>query len=227
MMKPIILVSGEEGIAPFMGSPHFVLSVKYPDALAAAGALPLSPQDFSLAAEYAEFAEALILAEGPGIHRGRYGKYYRSYKEMMELCPTRDDFEFALFRAFAALKKPVLGLGRGMEIINVALGGTVDDNKPDAEPDTEKDRQVRVSDDTRAGRAIGTLPPARGKPLRRIERLAPALRIWAESGDGLLVEGVEHTALPLFGVNWRGEWEDALLGKLVPWFAGLGRKTGW
>jgi putative glutamine amidotransferase len=225
MKRGIVLISGEEGIAPFQGSPHFVLSRKYPDAFAAAGALPLGPLDFRLTAEYAELAEGLVLTEGPGIHRGRYGKYYSSRQEMANLCPTRDDFEFALFRAFVNLKKPVLGFGRGMEIINVALGGTL---LEDPAPDTGEDRRIRISGDTRAGRAIGTLPPVRGSPARRIERLAPALRIWAESGEeSPLVEGIEHTGLPLFGVNWRGEWESSLLGKLIPWFTGLWGKKEW
>ncbi|MDR3193551.1 MAG: gamma-glutamyl-gamma-aminobutyrate hydrolase family protein [Treponema sp.] len=224
-MKPLILITGEEGISPSLGSPHFVLSAKYPRAFAAAGTLPLSPQDFKLSAEYAELAEGLVLTEGPGIHRGRYGKYYRSREEMAKLCPSRDDFEFALFRAFVNLKKPVLGFGRGMEIINVALGGTLTD---DAEPDAGEERRIRIPEDTRAGKAVGTLPPARGNPARRIERLAPALRIWAESGEGVpVIEGIEHTELPLFGVNWRGEWEDVLLGKLVPWFACRREKAKW
>jgi putative glutamine amidotransferase len=222
-MKPIVLISGEEGIAPFLGSPHFVLSRKYPDAFAAAGALPLSPLDFRLVAEYAELAEGLVLTEGPGIHRGRYGKYYRSRQEMANLCPSRDDFEFALFHAFVSLKKPVLGFGRGMEIINVALGGTLFD---DPEPDAGEDRPIRMPKDTRAGKAIGTLPPVRGNSTRRIESLAPALRIWVESGGkDRLIEGIEHTGLPLFGVSWRREWESILLEKLIPWFTGLWRKT--
>ncbi|MDR0638756.1 MAG: gamma-glutamyl-gamma-aminobutyrate hydrolase family protein, partial [Spirochaetaceae bacterium] len=94
--KPPIAVTGEEVVEPLSGSQVFVLSRRYGSAVARAGGLPLMPGDVRLAGDYAEITGALILTEGPAVHRGRYGKYYRSCEEMRELSITRDAFEVSL-----------------------------------------------------------------------------------------------------------------------------------
>jgi hypothetical protein len=129
--KPRIAITGEEVVEPMGGSPVFVLSRRYGAAVARAGGLPLMPGDVRLAGDYAEIADGLILTHGPAIHRGRYGKYYLSFEEMRGLSISRDGFEFSLFREFHRRNKPVLGIGRGMDIINIALGGIPGEAAPE------------------------------------------------------------------------------------------------
>jgi putative glutamine amidotransferase len=209
IVGPVVLISGEEGVDPLAGVPHFVLSRKYSDAVAAGGGLSLMPQHIGCTEDYVRLADALILTEGPPIHRGRYGKYYTDFAGLMAVSPTRDDFEFTLFRAFLKAGKPVLGIGRGLTIINAALGGTLLDL-----PKDEAAQGNTVLNDTRLGKVLRELPPAAESGGPVIEKLAPDLRVWAKAANKI-IEGIEHATLPVFGVRWHGEWEDRILGDLV------------
>ncbi|MDR2665159.1 MAG: gamma-glutamyl-gamma-aminobutyrate hydrolase family protein, partial [Oscillospiraceae bacterium] len=105
------------------GTGHFVASKKYARALRGRGLTALTPLDASLGAEYAARAGGLVIADGPPIHKGRYGGIYETFEQMSALQLTRDELEFALLDAFLAIGKPVLGIGRGAALINAALGG--------------------------------------------------------------------------------------------------------
>ncbi|MDR1903609.1 MAG: gamma-glutamyl-gamma-aminobutyrate hydrolase family protein [Treponema sp.] len=210
-MKARIAISGEECVEPLGGAQVFLLSRKYASAVTKGGALPLMPADVRLADEYGDLLDALILTEGPPIHRGRYGKYYTSFEEMMKLSITRDDFEFFLFHAFSKRGKPILGIGRGMDIINVALGGTLKEDKRE-----ENLVSVSVSAGTELGSFFSALPDVRGKAITT-ETLSPVLRPWAQ-GSGGEIEGFEQPGAQVFGILWHGEWEKLILDDLVPWF---------
>ncbi|MDR1589301.1 MAG: gamma-glutamyl-gamma-aminobutyrate hydrolase family protein [Oscillospiraceae bacterium] len=118
----LVLITAEEGVDA-QGTGHFVASKRYSQALAGRGLTPLTPLNAALADDYAAFADGLILADGPPIHRGRYGGIYTDYEQLLALQTTRDELEFALLGAFLALGKPAFGIGRGADVINAALGG--------------------------------------------------------------------------------------------------------
>jgi gamma-glutamyl-gamma-aminobutyrate hydrolase PuuD len=133
-MKPRIAITGEECVEPSRGLQLFVLSRQYAAAVSRSGGLPFMPADVRLAEEYGDIADALILTAGPPVHRSRHGGYYRSSEEMAGVSITRDEFEFSLFYAVSRRNKPVLGIGRGMDIINIALGGGPERLAPDLRP---------------------------------------------------------------------------------------------
>ena len=72
---------------------------------------------------YADAFDGFLFTGGGDIDPGRYGK------EVHPLCGAwnkrRDDFELALLEALIARKKPVFGICRGIQVMNVALGGTL------------------------------------------------------------------------------------------------------
>jgi putative glutamine amidotransferase len=173
------------------------------------------PGDVRLAGDYAEIADGLILTEGPAIHRGRYGKYYRSVEEMRGLSISRDGFEFSLFREFHRRNKPVLGIGRGMDIINIALGGTLGD----AAPERPVPVPVTVRKDSELGRRFPRLPDMGAGKRPPPEKLGGALKPWA-LGPEEIPEGIELPGSPVFGVQWRPEWENLILEDILAWFAG-------
>lgn len=216
--KPRIVITGEEAAAPLSGAQIFVLSRRYSSAVARAGGLPLMPGDVRLAGDYAEIADALILTEGPAVHRGRYGKYYPSFsfEEMRQLSVTRDEFEFSLFREFRLKNKPVLGIGRGMDIINIALGGTLGNLKESA---PECPSPVAVSANTELGRRFPHLPNAGTVKRPLPERLGGALKPWA-LGPGKIPEGIELPGVPVFGIQWHPEWEHLIMEDILGWFIG-------
>jgi putative glutamine amidotransferase len=215
-VRPVILISGEEGLDPQRGSFHFVLSKRYAQGVAQAGGLPLMPEDIRCTQDYALLADGLVLTEGPKIHRGRYGHYYAFFNEMWDLCITRDDFEFALFHAFYQGKKPIFGIGRGMGLINAALGGTLDDRSVGVP------QSCLVHEHTGAGAFCPVLPPGGGGP--HLAQVSPVLRIWAAGADGT-PEGIEHIELPIFGIGWHPEWEGPVFGALMNYLVDLCRRS--
>ena len=121
-MKPVILTTGdfvESGRATAI-----VYKNDYARCITAAGGIPMGAGNVARAADYAAFADALLLTDGPGIHVSRYGD--TQIGPMLGNDTQRDDLDFALCRAFMAAGKPILGIGRGAQVLNVALGGTVD-----------------------------------------------------------------------------------------------------
>lgn len=122
-MKPKILVVASEGYAKNIA--HFMINTDYGEAVASSGGLPIVALSSKLTNEYFEIADALLLTDGCEIHRGRYGEYYSPDEPIPPLCQEREDMEFVLCEMFAKSSKPILGIGRGMKIVNVFFGGTL------------------------------------------------------------------------------------------------------
>ena len=101
-----------------------------------------------------ELIDGLVLAGGADIDPGCYGE--RAHAETVDTVPERDAFEIALTRAAIERDLPVLGICRGMQLINVARGGTLLQHLPEL---------------LRPPRA-----PARGRLVRRRRPRCPAER---------------------------------------------------
>ena len=127
-MKPIIGVFA----AVDDGTRSFVLQ-NYLDSVEAAGGLPVVlPYTKSKDAlqTYAELCHGFLLVGGVDIAPERYSA--ERQKECGTVCDARDEFEFAAFDAVYPTEKPILGICRGCQLINVALGGTLYQDIPTA-----------------------------------------------------------------------------------------------
>lgn len=127
-MKSRILIIASEGYA--WNRACFMINTDYGKAVANAGGLPIVALSPKLVQEYIDMADGLLLTDGPAIHRGRYGEYYKTVEEVPPLSQEREDMEFMLCEMFAKTHKPILGIGRGMKIINAFFGGTLCEDKP-------------------------------------------------------------------------------------------------
>lgn len=123
--KPIVLISAEDGIDPMSGLPHLVPSARYGEAVARAGGIPAFAADIRAAKEYVDQTDALLLSDGPVIHPARYGQIFLDFSIIRGFSRTRDDLDFRLAELFLASGKPVVGLGRGLLVVNALLGGTI------------------------------------------------------------------------------------------------------
>lgn len=102
------------------------INADYSEALYLFGALPsvlIPTSDGRAICEMASLFDGLLLAGGGDIYPDIYGEDMKCGTGYF--CRERDEFEILLFKSFYTLGKPILGICRGQQIINVALGGTL------------------------------------------------------------------------------------------------------
>ena len=192
-MKPSILVS-----LPGQGRPE-----NYLEAIAAAGGEPKG----GYAPEVDLSCQGLILCGGPDLAPELYGQENR---ESVGIEPERDRAELALARAFFAAGKPILGICRGMQLLNVVFGGTLIQDLPTRRRHTSDGNGDLVHETWCAeGSLLFTLF---GKSLvtnsshhQAVGRLGNGLLATQWSENGRVVEGFEHRSLPVFAVQWHPE----------------------
>ena len=130
-MGKIILVTGMLGNNS-RGVPSFILNTAYMNAIVAAGGVPVMMGSTKLAAEYAEMADGLLITGGESVHPSRFGDTFNNLADgdanvahnLKAGCNViRDEMEFAAFEEFFKRKKPIMGICRGHQLVNAALGG--------------------------------------------------------------------------------------------------------
>ena len=123
--------------------------------------------------------------------------------------PVRDEAEWALFQAFFRAGKPILGICRGMQIINVALGGTlIQDLSADVRPfhrgTEDLFHPIRTAEDSLFRRLLGPQPHVNSSHHQALDRLGEGLR--AEAGsEGGIIEAITHRSYPLLAVQFHPE----------------------
>jgi putative glutamine amidotransferase len=116
----------------------------YRGALLAAGALPEEIHLVLAGEDLPDAFDGLLLAGGPDVDPSRYGE--KPATPTLEVRAERDALDFAAFSAADAQRAPVFGICRGLQVVNVALGGTLWQDLP-----AQRDRGVAHEADT-AGR---------------------------------------------------------------------------
>ena len=191
----------EDGIAQWLQSRHALLFV-----------LPLSTR----AADYAQALDGLVLQGGADISPLAYGE--EPLKPEWAGDPMRDGYEIELVRAFAAAPKPVLGICRGAQLINVALGGSLHQDIPAHRSDDydQHAHEVRLEPGSGLARLYGETGPRRVVSIHHqaIKRLAPGLKVEARADDGV-IEAVRGTGAGyVCAVQWHPEFHGGRAGFL-------------
>jgi putative glutamine amidotransferase len=191
----------------------------YSEALVRAGGLPLlaANLDPALADKYAESADGILFTGGVDIDPGTFGR--QPEPGLGRVDPQRDAFELALYRAARARGLPILGICRGIQLINVAEGGTLHQHLP-ALPQAIQHTQVDIAGipshtvslepASRLSKALGASElRANSYHHQAVDRLGDGLRAVGHTADGL-IEAVEATGgSPMLGVQWHPEMSFA------------------
>lgn len=207
-MKPVILIAPDDGFNPMFQAPHTIISSNYTKCVLEAGGIPVVAFDVNCAAEYTAMADGLLLTGGMSdIHAGNYGQIYKDHMggPNHPLNELRDDMDFTLLRAFMAAGKPVFGIGRGLQVVNVVQGGSLYMDLPEETgQDHEKENHTVVAEPGSFVCAYGTGEQVVSRHHQGMKSLGRDLKICAKSPDGL-PEAIEHISLPVFAVQWHPE----------------------
>jgi putative glutamine amidotransferase len=190
----------------------------YVDGVLQAGGIPVVLPPFAEAAEeMAQSIDGLLLSGGSDLD-----PYYYGEQPIVELGPTlpkRDAFEMALLEHVLKRGTPVFGICRGLQLLNVALGGTLYQDLPSQVgggsiahrqqmPKWQWTHEVEVSDGSEMAKIMKSHElRVNSYHHQGIKALADGLVVTARASDGV-VEGVEASNLSerwMLGVQWHAE----------------------
>jgi putative glutamine amidotransferase len=208
-----------------------LLSRSYVEAVQRAGALvmmlPPDEQLLERPEEALDLLDGLVLAGGADIDPASYGA--QPHPETLDTVPERDRFEIALVRAAIEREMPVLGICRGMQLINVAYGGTLLQHLPERFGHHEHlrmpgtfdgaDHDVELVAGSLAARAAGeTQHATKSHHHQGVDRLGEGLQISGSSTMDGLPEAIEMPDRRfVLGVQWHPEADETsrVVGALV------------
>ena len=222
MKRPPIAIAGRVAAAGRVSRSAISFAGRvYLDAVLRAGGEPLtlSPRELrhDEALQLLRGFKALVLMGGADVDPHLYGQQRQPH--VYGVNPEQDHFEMALVHAAIEMKLPTLAVCRGIQLVNVALGGTliqhigdipgVVQHAPGKFPAGQDYalHDVEISPRTKLSKAVGaTKVNVASFHHQGIDVVGKGLKVVARSADGL-VEGLEHTGRDqwLIGVQWHPE----------------------
>jgi gamma-glutamyl-gamma-aminobutyrate hydrolase PuuD len=195
----------------------------YVRAVVEAGGAPLLVPPGASLPETLDTVDGLVFSGGSDLDPELYGA--EAHAETVGIFRERDDFELQLMRAALERDVPMLAICRGSQVLNVALGGDLEQHVPDR-VGTELHREVagvfsehdvEVVDGTRLGSILGDRHDVKSHHHQGFGRLGSGLREAARAPDGTLEALEDPTRRFTLGVLWHPEAGDdrALFGALV------------
>ena len=190
----------------------------YMDGISQAGGIPVIlpfSSDEQELGQLIDMCDGFLFTGGQDVSPKIYGE--EPLEGLVDVCEKRDEMETAVLKAAIDLDKPVLGICRGIQFINAALGGTLYQDIPTQHP-TQIDHHQTPPYDV----SVHEVEIVKGSPLYKclnterlsvnsyhhqaVKDVAPGLKIMAAAEDGL-VEGLympEHRFL--WAVQWHPEF---------------------
>lgn len=223
-MKPIIALTADE-----VAGASDVINMNFADmapseiknAVVQAGGIPIIlpyPDDFTYAKEMAAAAvttfDGLILPGGPDVDPTYFGE--EPIPQIGRTAYQKDAFEIELIKATVAAGKPIFGICRGLQVLNIALGGSVYQDlaaqypeygvrHPQAAPGGFPTHHVNITDDSKTAQLVGTTSYVNSRHHQGARNIGTGLRVTATAQDGV-VEAIEsEDSDQLLAVQWHPE----------------------
>jgi putative glutamine amidotransferase len=157
--------------------------------------------------DWVEVLDGIVLTGGADVEPDRYG--HDNHASDTE--PHRDVIEFALLDAAIASDVPVLGICRGLQVLNVHAGGTLDQHVPeharyDLVP-SARSHAVSIEVGSALHTIYGDEVVVNSLHHQTIDLVGPGLRVTARAADGT-VEGLETADGGVVAVQWHPEMMD-------------------
>ena len=223
-MKPLIGITGSMGLGIYslqqehMPAEQHRLSDSYVKAIYQAGGIPVvlpCCEDPELMKAMADKVDAVLLSGGGDVDPQIYGQ--RATGRLGSVTPRRDTAELAIAKyIIEETDKPILGICRGVQVMNVAMGGTLHIDLPDAGklchsltmyPRHMTTHAVEVAENSRLAESYGSgEQQVNSFHHEAVDAVAPGLVVTARSAPDDVIEAVE---LPgerfVVGVQWHPE----------------------
>jgi putative glutamine amidotransferase len=195
----------------------YLAFVTYTTMVRAAGGIPVSltPGGPDEAPALIDRLDGLLLAGGGDVDPGRYEG--APHESVYGIDPARDEFEIALVREARDRRLPTLCICRGMQVLNVALGGTlipdiasagpglIDHQRID-QPAAARQHTVALDPGSSTARAIGSdALTVNSLHHQAIGELAPGLVVTGRAPDGIIEAVATDDDWPMWAVQWHPE----------------------
>lgn len=199
----------------FPGYERAYVNNDYVQSVAKAGGTPvILPviSDYEKVKIQIEAVDSIIISGGFDVNPLVYGE--EPSQKGGFLCPERDDYDLMVIKAAMELNKPILGICRGIQILNAALGGTlyqdlsqiegcyikhVQESRPEV-----AGHSVEIVKGTKLHSILGEKITTNSFHHQAIKDLAPGFKVAARSKDGV-IEAIEKEEGFVIGIQWHPE----------------------
>lgn len=234
MKKPLIGITS--GVQPpdaagvsyerYYASSAYVSSIERADGVPLV--LPVSAAN-DIVKAHANIIDGLLLSGGVDVNPLVFGE--EPQQKLREVCDARDWYELALIKEVMQQDKPVFGICRGIQVLNVACGGTLWQDIYTIRPEILKHRQesgarhgshtIRVQSGTLMEKLFSDKTLVNSFHHQACNAIAPGFAATAWTADGI-VEAIERQGAALtFGVQWHPEHMAASTQKMLELFVAL------
>lgn len=196
---------------------RFFLPEAYTQAVIKAGGVPVimpGAGEIKTAGPYLKAVRGLVLAGGGDVDPAYFQE--EPMPGLGEITPDRDRFEILLIKAALRQRLPILAICRGIQILNVACGGSLFQHIPaqiktpikhsQAAPRWHPTHRIFIDKASRLAEILGAgTVPVNSFHHQAVKDIAPGFRISAISSDGV-IEAIEHPGYRfVIGVQWHPE----------------------